>query len=173
MIISRFLDLHEKGFNVPTFVQNPLQKYRGDLLVSLPSYIFPPTTKLTLLMEKGGKEKMFSSLSIQEAVSILTAFSKDGYEVLLMERPEWEFYGSVIWNEETGRGVLNLGNTSTLFAFIEVIPNMKMRYVVRTCLDVSKSLDKGVVEVCYGWATGFVGVKCLKLIIYDYKILKN
>jgi len=174
MIISRFLKLHELGFNVPTFVQNPQQKYKEGLSLSLQSYVFPPASKVTLLAERGEKEKRFSELSIQEAIAILTDLAKRGYEILLMEWPEWEFLGKVTWNKEYRKGVFRRHNHCLLpFSFVESVEGVRERYIIRTCQEVGELLDVANVEILYGWATRFIGVKCLKLIIYDYKILEN
>lgn len=172
MKIAKLLELHEKGFNVPLFVLNPYRKYKQEVLTSLRSYVFSPATKVSIYAEKNFYEKKFVRLTLQDAAFILAALEKKDYEILVVEDPEWELIGSVEWDKTNEEGKIRVENEETQFHFLEAVEPLRMRHIVRTCREVVESLDGEYIRVFFGWATGFVGVKCSKLIIYDYKILK-
>jgi hypothetical protein len=178
--IKHILELRDGDFNVPVHVLNPHQKYRGEICSTLREYVFNPLTKVILLvgMKKGPKQ--FRSLHISEASLIAMAMEKRGYETMIMEQPEYEFFGRATW--EPGRvvglpGSLTVdkgcGAVTQTFAFVESIPEVRLRSIARLVMAVQGYLDAPGIEIEYVWSTNFVGVKQLKLIIYDYKFLSH
>lgn len=175
MEINHVLTLKEGKFNVPTHVLNPYQKYVGEICLTLRDYVFPSNSKVTLLVEIKEGNKEFRSLSIQDASLIATTFEKRGYRAMILEQPEYEFFGEVSWDSSAYVGCLEMNDgdkvESHLFSFIESLIEVKWRSIARLAQAVQGYLDVPAVELNYIWSSKFVGVNQSKLIVCDYKFL--
>jgi hypothetical protein len=171
---KRFLLLAAWGFNVPVFLINPEQKYPRDTFVHLKENEFMDIPDVSLLVEKEATTRFFSCLRLQNAVAMLLEFRRSGYDTLLYEFAPWEFKG-IMSVERRGGGSYQVWpefeSDGKIFAFrrFEEIGNLRLRHVAREAERVRECAGADRCFVEFYWTIQAAGVKCSKLVLYNFK----
>ena len=168
---DRFINLREWGYNVPTHVESPYQKFGESVLTNLKE-IFCLKYGFWIFIENISKktENLIKLRNISDVGLIIYSYGRRNYRILVMEAPPAPYEENTFYSFDKGYHI-TFKNEKYDFVFPEELPNTVLRYIARRLCSLSKHIPY-YYEIPYIWASDFAGVKNERLILYTYKIFK-
>lgn len=179
MWVRNFLKLFEWGFNVPVFVENPCSGEFKDSAISMLRDKFERYDRLTIIAEKvNAKPRLYLDLTFDSASVFCTELDKAGFDVVVFGNDKWEFSGKLTFRAngyfECQAKRNHFGGFCKCVNYdVNRLAEISCRYRLRELFKLWEKMGVDGLTVYFAWCLDFTGVKCSKLVIYNFMNPKN